>query len=329
MGASEAIERAKQLIWTNGHRAVDAEVRYFGPEPIGALVGREAVLADVVDPLVTAMPDARIEPYVFLGGAWEGQTWVAATGNITGTMRAPWLGIPTVDKTMHLRFGTFYRVVGETVVEVRELFDVVGFASQAGIELLPPFPGRTELPPGPSLDNGLCRAAQDSLATAKTRTLVDDMLGGCNELEGSDLASMGMERFWHGDMVWYGPWGIGSTRGFDEFQQHAQGPSVESFPDRRGGFHQARIADGLTAAFTGWPSLQGTFDGAPFRGFQPTNGPIGQNIMDFYVRRGERLHENWVLIDLIDFGRQCGVDLLEQINESNGEHDDDRHGGTM
>lgn len=327
MDTSGAIDRAKKLIWSEGHGAVDDEVRYFGPEPIGALLGRDAVLAEVVDPIVAAMPDAHIEPYVFLGGAWEGQIWVATTGNIIGTMRAPWLGMSAVDKTMHLRFGTFYRVEGESVVEVRELFDVVGFASQAGIELLPPFPARSDLPAGPSRANGLCRQAQDPLATAKTRTLVDAMLSGCNELEGSDLASMGMDRFWHDDMVWYGPWGIGSTHGFDEFQQWAQGPSVDSFPDRRGGFHQARIADGLTAAFTGWPSLRGTFDGEPFRGFEPTNGPIGQNIMDFYVRRGERLLENWVLIDLIDFGLQCGVDLLENITGNTCERSHDRHRG--
>jgi hypothetical protein len=37
--------------------------------------------------------------------------------------------------------------------------------------------------------------------------------------------------------------------------------------------------------------------------------------MDFYVRRGEKLHENWILIDLIDFARQCGVDLLENLPE--------------
>ena len=114
-------------------------------------------------------------------------------------------------------------------------------------------------------------------------------------------------------MVWYGPWGVGGTSGFEEFQQWAQGPSVASFPNRRGGFHQARFADGVTACFTGWPSLQGVFDGVAFRGIEPTGGFIGQNIMDFYVRRGDRLLENWVLIDLVDFANQCGVDLLADL----------------
>lgn len=39
------------------------------------------------------------------------------------------------------------------------------------------------------------------------------------------------------------------------------------------------------------------------------------NIMDFYVRRGDKLHENWVLIDMVDFAAQCGVDLLAPLGE--------------
>lgn len=313
MGFAEQIDGAKQLVWTEGHRAVADEVRYFGPAPIGALEGRAAVIEDVVDPILRALPGGRIEPYVFLGGHWEGQVWVAATGDVVGRMQHPWLGIPATGQNMRLRFGTFHRVVGDEIIETRELFDVIGFASQAGIELLPPFAGRAEHPPPPSLDNGLSTAPQDQMATEKTLALVEAMLDGCNDLEGSDLDSMGMERFWRDDMAWYGPWGVGSSRGFAEFQANAQGPSVASFPNRRGGFHQARIAEGLTAAFTGWPSLQGTFDGEPFRGIEPTGQPIGQNIMDFYVRRGPKLHENWVLIDLVDFAAQCGVDLLAAL----------------
>ncbi len=122
-----------------------------------------------------------------------------------------------------------------------------------------------------------------------------------------------MAEFWHDDMVWHGPWGIGSCYGFKEFQDYAQGPSVASFPGRTGGYHIARIAEGKTAAFTGWPSLKGQFTGQPFRGFHPTGKNIGMNIMDFYVRRDDKLHENWVLIDLIEFGQQCGVNLLDKL----------------
>ena len=46
-----------------------------------------------------------------------------------------------------------------------------------------------------------------------------------------------------------------------------------------------------------------------------TGRPIGMNLMDFYVRRGDKLVEHRVLIDLIDFWSQCGVDLLARLDE--------------
>lgn len=293
--------------------ALGPDCRFFGPAPIGTLTGRRALFETVYEPLGLSFDALWRKPYLFLAGVFEGQTWVATTGDFVGIFARDWLGIPATGREVGLRFGEFYRVEHGQVREIRCLFDILGLAAQAGYDLLPPFQGRADVPPGPVLQNGLSRAPQDPKETAATLDLVEGMVGGCNCLDDRGLASMGMDRFWHTDMVWHGPWGIGSCYGFQEFQHYAQGPSVASFPDRRGGHHQARIADGLTAAFTGWPSLQGTFNGAPFHGLAPTGKPIGMNLMDFYVRRGDRLHENWVLIDLIDFWAQCGVDLLAKL----------------
>lgn len=326
------IQAAKDLVWeiwqstiSEGPRsswpvesAFDQDCRFFGPAPIGTLTGRSALFETVYQPLAHSFLALRREPYLFLGGVFESQTWVATTGDFTGVFERNWLGIPATGREARLRFGEFYRVKDSRVQEIRCLFDVLGLAAQAGYDLLPPFEGRADVPPGPVLRNGLSRAVQDPNETGATLDLVEGMVGGCNRLDERGLASMGMDRFWHTDMVWHGPWGIGSCHGFQEFQDYAQGPSVASFPDRRGGHHQARIADGVTAAFTGWPSLQGTFNGAPFHGLAPTGKPIGMNLMDFYVRRGDRLHENWVLIDLIDFWAQCGVDLLARLPSGPG-----------
>lgn len=322
-----SVQEAKDLVWRMWTSAnaeaprvslpdetlFDTDCAFHGPAPIGRLNGSRSVFDTVYVPLANAFHALRREPYLFLGGVFEGRTWVATTGDFTGIFQRDWLGIPATGRAARLRFGEFYGVEHGRVQEIRCLYDVLGLASQAGYDLLPPFEGRADVPPGPVLQNGLSRAAQDVKVTRATLDLVEGMVGGCNRLDDSGLASMGMDRFWHTDMVWHGPWGIGSCHGFQEFQDYAQGPSVASFPDRRGGHHQARIADGVTAAFTGWPSLQGTFNGAPFHGLGPTGKPIGMNLMDFYVRRGDRLHENWVLIDLIDFWAQCGVDLLAKL----------------
>jgi len=314
------VRSAKQLVWvrwsTLDLAALDDTVEFHGPAPVGRLDGRSAVLAAFFSPLLDALADPRWEPHLFLGGTWGGETWVASTGNLRGSPARPLFGVPPLVDEAVLRYGEFCRVEEGRIVEVRFLFDLLGYAAQQGIELLPPFPAAGTPPPPPVLGNGVVCGESDPDATAYTLQLVEDMLGGCNRLVDGELRSMGMDAYWHDDMVWHGPWGVGSAYGFREFQEFAQGPSVASFPNRRGGFHEARFAEGVTAAFTGWPSLQGTFVGVPFRGIQPTGGPIGQNIMDFYVRRGDRLHENWVLIDLIDFAAQCGIDLLEGLPDA-------------
>ncbi len=294
------------------------DVVFHGPAPIGDITGRDALVETVYLPLARAFPVVQRQPYLFLGGAFEGRTWVATTGDFFGVMAEDWLGIPAIDAPVRLRFGEFYCVDADRIVEIRCLFDIPCLAAQAGHRLLPPFAGRPDTPPGPALRNGLARDPQCHVETTTTLDLVEAMLGGCNRLDERGLASMGMEAYWHDDMVWHGPWGIGSCHGFREFQDYAQGPSVASFPDRRGGHHRARIADGVTAAFTGWPSLKGTFNGEPFRGLEPTGGPIGMNLMDFYVRRGDKLHENWILIDLVDFWSQCGVDVMAELTGAVG-----------
>lgn len=313
-----ALCAAKELVFDDPFAALSDDVEFHGPAPIGRLDGRAAVAHRVTEPLRTAFPVYSWEPQLFLGGRWEGELWVAAHGLLRGAMGSSLWRIPAAGPEASLRIGIFHRFARRDaaleVVEVRMLADLPALAAQAGHELFPPTrrPGRA---PAPSAGNGLVPGEGDPDETAATLALVEAMLGGCNALEGSDLASMGMAAYWHDDMRWYGPHGVGATHGFDEFQEHAQGPSVASFPNRRGGHHRARFADGVTAAFTGWPSLRGTFSGAPFRGIEPTGRPIGQNIMDFYVRRGDKLHENWVLIDLIDFAAQCGVDLLARLPE--------------
>lgn len=318
-----ALQAAKDQVWAIWGDLVDqpgpvpltdgfsATAQARGPAPLGDAVGPQ-IAPTLFGPIARAFPVAQWVPDLFLAGQWQGEVWVATHGHLVGEQRVPFCRVPAGAGIRRLRLGLFYRVEGGQITGLRMLTDIPALAAQAGYRLLPPFPARADSPPprnGPALMRG--RSASEETAT--TLGLVEAMLGGCNQLEGDDLASMGMAAFWHDDMTWHGPWGVGSTRGFQEFQDWAQGPSVQSFPDRRGGFHVARIADGQTAAFTGWPSLRGTFAGKPFRGIAPTGGPIGQNIMDFYVRKGSKLWENWVLIDLVEFAAQCGVDLLREL----------------
>lgn len=53
-----------------------------------------------------------------------------------------------------------------------------------------------------------------------------------------------------------------------------------------------------------------------FMEWPPTNQKTGWNIMDFWRRDGDKLSQNWVLIDLIDAALASKVDLLSNLFES-------------
>jgi len=322
------LESAREIVWSLWADQIAAavpftsrrpklfhtDVRFFGPAPIGHLNGYDALHDQLYGPLAGSFSTIRRIPYLFFADRYDGATWVGTTGDWVGRMDQPYLGIPAGAAPRRLRFGEFYKVENGSINEIRCLFDLPGLAAQAGIDLLPPFAGHPGPVPGPRAGSGINREGKAEAQSAITRDLVARMIGGCNTLDGSDLESMGMEAFWHADMVWHGPWGIGSAHGLDEFRRFAQGPSVSSFPNRRGTWPKdVFIAEGHVAGFTGWPSMVGEFTGIPFRGIAPTGGAISQTIMDFYIRRGAKLWENWVLIDLVDFARQCGVDLLAPL----------------
>ena len=296
-----------------------AELKYHGPAPIGERASWPEYRKDVIEPLHRAMPGAGKIPLLFLTDIHEGSVWTAAVGRIEGEMRRPWLGIPPGPGIRQLRFGEFCRFGHDRIAEIRCLYDIPGLAAQAGIELLPDFGGRQLNEHAWNGRNASATSEAEGSDTGLTRRLVAEMIGGCNRLEGSDLHSQGMENHWHPDMEWHGPWGIGSARGLNQFHRIAQGPSVRSFPGQRGVWPKtAFLAQGRVAAFTGWPSLVGEFTGEPFRGIPPTNGPVEQTIMDFHIRRGGRLAVNWVLMDLIKFAADCGIDLMAKLRHPSG-----------
>jgi predicted ester cyclase len=124
---------------------------------------------------------------------------------------------------------------------------------------------------------------------------------------------MGMEEYWHEDFMWYGPAGIGTTRGIDGFQEFHQGPFLEAFPDREVGHHDARLAEGTYCASTGWPAVVGTHLGDGWLGLPATGNHVDMRVIDVWRREGDLLAENWVFIDMIDLLDQIGVDIFERL----------------
>lgn len=299
-------------------RLIASDCEWHVSHPINTLQGPEAVAEGYFAPLRQAFPDIERRTDIFFAGDWDGLIdggagrWVSCTGHYLGTFQADWLGIPATGEPATIRFGEFYRIVDGRIAEARILLDIIDLARQAGQTLLPPSRGLDILVPGPRPHNGLLLGTSDPAEGHASMQLVMAMAGGLLKYDKTDLRSMGMERYWHRDMMWYGPCGIGSTRGVTGFQRHHQGPFLHAFPDRKGGHHRARLAEGAFVASTGWPSVSGTHLG-DYLGVPATNKAINMRVMDWWRCDGGLLTENWVFIDLPHLMLQIGVDLMARI----------------
>ena len=283
--------------------------------PINELHGRDAIDQGWVAPLTVAFPDMERRVDIFMGGVFDGRfcggagVWVATTGHYCGTFSASLFGIQPSHNLAFLRFGEFYRVVGDKIVEARIIVDLIDLLRQTGIRVLPVPTGIEMLVPGPQDHAGLLHAAQSTASTEQSMQLVESMIGGLHQFKDGSLKSMGMHAHWSAEMMWYGPAGIGSMRRVEGFQAHHQKPFLAAFPDRKGGNHRARIAEGAYVASTGWPSITATHAG-DYLGVPATHQRITMRVMDWWRVADGTLSENWVFIDLPHLMLQMGVDLF-------------------
>ena len=120
-----------------------------------------------------------------------------------------------------------------------------------------------------------------------------------------------LARTWHDDMLWWGPEGIGASYTIPRYAEQHSGPFRSGFKDRSKTKHIARLAEGSYGGFFGWPN----FTAAPTGGFMGLPGsdtPGEFRVIDIYRRRGDKLVENWIFIDLLHFWRGQGRDFLAE-----------------
>jgi predicted ester cyclase len=286
------------------------DATFHGPAPLGELVGPDDIAAGYWEPLLASFPDLERNDYALFGGEFDGDRWVAATGNLVGTFEADWLDVPATGHATWLRYGEFHRMEDGRIAETRSFLDVLDLLRQAGYEFVPALAPEVVIP-GPSTQDGVLPADGGS---ATTLELVEDMIfEGLESFEEVGLDGMGLDEYWHEDFMWYGPAGIGTTRGIDGFQEFHQGPFLEVFPDRLSGGDDVRIAQGDYCAWHGWPSLEATHTGDGWLGLPATGESVTMRVMDVWRREGDLLAENWVFIDMIDLLDQLGVDVFERL----------------
>jgi predicted ester cyclase len=145
--------------------------------------------------------------------------------------------------------------------------------------------------------------------------LVEAMLADLHAFDPESFSSHGQTGpggYWHEDMLWHGPGGIGTSYRWDGFVKDHREPFLRAFPDRKGGNHYCRIGDGDYAAVSGWPSMTMTHCG-DYLGVSATGRTLALRVMDFYYCKRGKIIENWVLLDLPDLFAQMGLDLLAPL----------------
>ena len=132
---------------------------------------------------------------------------------------------------------------------------------------------------------------------------------------------MNLESYWHPRFNWYGPTGIGTTRGIPGFRHWHQMPFLRAMPDRKldamGDLKSHWVSAGNYTAETGWPNMRLTLTHDGWMGIAPAGREVLLRSLDFWRVEGGLIRENWVLVDLLDLYAQVGVNVLLRMEEFN------------
>lgn len=271
-------------------------------------------------PLSRAWPDLERRDTIVMAGADSGGAeWVGCAGYYTGTFAAPWLEIPPTGHQAHMRFHEFYRIADGQVAEFQGIWDIPEVMMQANAWPLAPSLGREWHVPAPATQDGLAIHGTPEQATA-TLTHIIDMLTAMKRHPAQPVAAMELDKFWHPKMNWYGPAGIGTGRGIAGFRHWHQIPYLRAMPDRGTELGHTRhhfFAENNYAAVTGWPNLMQTLDCDGWLGLPAMGKKITMCSLDFWRLEGDKIRENWVLLDLLDIYRQIGLDVFARLREFN------------
>ena len=301
-----------------------ALTHWQGPQPIGAHTSAPGIVQAMFAPLRAAIPNLKRQTHIFMAGqsaahedgSADGAHWVAGTGYYTGQATGAAFGIPATSHDLRIRWGEFLRFDDAgNVTHAQTIWDFVDWFDQIGMPVLPGPRGAAHVYPAPTGYDGILAAPQAGPETEHTLSFGRDFIfGGLNSFDESDLSSMGMARFFHPNIKWYGPGGIGACLSLSEFERLHQQPWLIAFPDRKVMHLESLFAEGRMLAASGPMGVVGTHSG-PYLGHPASGAPIEVSGLDFWLRTDDQFTENWVFVDMIHLFAQMGVDLFARLQE--------------
>ena len=318
------------------------DAQWRGSHPMNEMTGVEAIESIVWGPLIASFPDLERRDTIVIGGRFQERDYVGMVGHLAGSFRRDWNGIPATDQLIYLRYGEFHQMVNGKIVQSTVLLDVLDFIRQAGFWPMAPSLGAEGMWPGPISSDGIVLTVQDPAESAASLALTlamhaslgayDDTLHDTLSTGREGLLTMPQKQYWHPKMMWYGPSGIGSTRGLEGFVDYHQLPFRTAFPNapnapkatrtgdrsKDGVNHYVRIGDGKYSATSGWPSRFLNHLGGGWLGLPTTGRAVTMRVMDFYLADQGLIRENWVPIDIIQVLLQLDVDVLARVRSQFG-----------
>ncbi|MEM8631609.1 MAG: ester cyclase [Pseudomonadota bacterium] len=294
------------------------DAKLHGAMPIGEIAGG-AGIALLWARLRRALPDMERRDLLSLAGRNlpDARVEVARAARIhasmavlQGTFREPLFGIPPTGGVVSLRICEAHVLERGLIRESWFMPDFLDLMRQAGVWPLGRSLGAEGAWQSPKTGAATHAGAEDTAAM----DLVLKMHAALLAFDGVSLDSMPHADYWTSDFMWYGPAGIGTTRGLEGFRAHHQIPFLRAFPDRKGAGHYIRVSDGDFAVTGGWPSVTATHAG-PFLGLPPTQRSVSMRVMDFYRTENGRIAENWVPIDIPHLMQQMGLDVFDRMAE--------------
>ena len=288
--------------------------------PFRELGSRQEAANTLWGPLKSSLAHMQRRMDVFIAGINEleeanGKQWVMSMGHFMGLFDRDYLGIRHTRKMASLRYAEFTCVENGKITETGLFLDLIGLMVQAGMNPLPPSTGQYFIYPGPRMHDGLLFEDAAPEEGVKTLAVVNEMcedLARCNESGSMEPPSPEvLGRCWQENMIWYGPAPIGASYTIPRYIEQHTGPFRRGLDKKTFVCHKVRFAEGNFACFFGWPNLNNINAGG-FLGLPAGGSCADMQVVDVYCRRGDKLSENWVLIDLPWWLKQQGLDVFER-----------------
>lgn len=289
--------------------------KWRGYHPFNEQTGYRDIAAVFWRPWMEAISYPQRRQDIFFAGYNEidafTSTWVVSLGHLVGLFDQPFIGIPPNGKMVFLRYCEFNRVENEKITETAFYCDLPHLMVQTGLEPFTKQRGAELVQPGPITHDGLLFTPSNPEEGAKTLATINAMCKNLGTWQSGLPLEEELAQNWHDDMIWWGPTGIGSTYTIERYAKQHSRPFRAAFSERSSLNHIARLAEGHYGGFFGWPNFTAVNSGG-FLGLPTSTLRSEFRVIDIYRRRGDKLAENWVFIDLLHWMKQHGIDMLKE-----------------